>query len=63
MHRKLFRARDSSESYSRKVRARTGGVKFGGLTYLPDAMQIAGSIVSKRFEEQRFMIVLSDGNP
>ena len=55
--------KDSSEAYSQKIRARIGGLKFEGLSYLPDAIQVAGQILAKRFEEQRFLIVISDGCP
>jgi len=55
--------KDVSEAYSRRVRARIGGLKFGGLTYMPDAIQVAGEILAQRFDEQRFLVVLSDGWP
>jgi hypothetical protein len=55
--------KDASEAYSHKVRARIGGLKFRGLTYMPDAMRVAGKILSQRFDEQRFLVVLSDGWP
>ncbi|HTY75869.1 MAG TPA: VWA domain-containing protein [Candidatus Nanoarchaeia archaeon] len=60
---KLHILKDSTESYSKKVRARIGGLKFDGLTYIPDAVQIAGKMLAKRFEEQRCLIVISDGWP
>ena len=60
---RLYVIKDSSEAYSRKVRARIGGLKFEGLTYMPDAIQVAGDILARRFDEQRFLIVLSDGWP
>jgi hypothetical protein len=60
---RLYLLKDSTEAYSRKIRARIGGLKFGGLTYMPDAIQVAGDVVSKRYDEQRFLIVVSDGNP
>ena len=60
---KLYILKDSTESYSIRVRARIGGLKFEGLTYIPDAIQIAGKMLAKRFEEQRFLIVISDGWP
>jgi len=60
---KLHILKDSSESYSKRVRARIGGLKFEGLTYLPDAIQMAGKMLAKRFEEQRCLIVISDGWP
>ena len=55
--------KDASEAYSHRVRARIGGLKFRGLTYMPDAMRVAGKILGQRFDEQRFLIVLSDGWP
>lgn len=55
--------KDSNESYSKTVRARIGGLKFDGLTYIPDAILIAGKMLAKRFEEQRCLIVISDGWP
>ena len=60
---KLYIIKDSSESYSKRVRARIGGLKFEGLTYIPDAIQMAGKMLAKRFEEQRCLIVISDGWP
>ena len=55
--------KDSSEQYSNKVRARLGGLKFGGMTYLPDAMRVSGEFLTKRYDEQRFLVVISDGWP
>ncbi|HVO85740.1 MAG TPA: VWA domain-containing protein [Candidatus Eisenbacteria bacterium] len=55
--------KDFSETYSSRVRARIGGLKFDGLSFLPDAVRVAGSILSKRYDEQRFLVVISDGWP
>lgn len=60
---KLYILKDGTESFSKRVRARIGGLKFEGLTYIPDAIQIAGKMLAKRFEEQRCLIVISDGWP
>jgi hypothetical protein len=60
---KFYVLKDSTEAFTRKVRARIGGLKFGGLTYLPDAIQLAGQILSKRYDEQRILVVISDGQP
>jgi hypothetical protein len=60
---KLYLLKDSNESYSKRVRARIGGLKFEGLTFIPDAIQVAGKMLAKRFEEQRCLIVISDGWP
>jgi len=60
---RLYILKDSSESYSKRVRARIGGLRFEGLTFIPEAIQIAGKMLAKRFEEQRVLIVISDGWP
>jgi hypothetical protein len=60
---RLHILKDSSESYSKAVRSRIGGLKFDGLTYMPDAVHVAGKMLAKRFEEQRILIVISDGWP
>jgi hypothetical protein len=60
---RFYILKDASEAYSNRVRARIGGLRFGGLTYMPDAIQFAGDILTKRYDEQRFLIVISDGCP
>jgi hypothetical protein len=55
--------KDASEAYSHRVRSRIGGLKFCGLTYMPDAIKIAGEILMKRLGEQKFLVVISDGWP
>jgi hypothetical protein len=60
---RFYVLKDASEAYSQRVRARIGGLRFRGLTYMPDAMRVAGKILGQRFDEQRFLIVLSDGWP
>jgi nitric oxide reductase activation protein len=60
---KLYIIKDSAESFSKRVRARIGGLRFEGLTFIPDAVQIAGKMLAKRYEEQRVLVVISDGWP
>jgi nitric oxide reductase activation protein len=60
---RFYVLKDSSEAYTQKVRARIGGLRFQGLTYMPDAIRVAGQILAKRYDEQRFLIVISDGWP
>jgi nitric oxide reductase activation protein len=60
---RFYVIKDSTEAYTRKVRARIGGLKFGGLTFMPDAIQVAGQILTKRYDEQRCLVVISDGWP
>jgi len=60
---RFYVLKDSSEAYSNRIRARIGGLRFGGLTLMPEAIQFAGNVLTKRFDEQRFLIVISDGWP
>ncbi|MDH5447692.1 MAG: hypothetical protein OEY24_02810 [Candidatus Bathyarchaeota archaeon] len=60
---RFYILKGASEAYSRRVRARIGGLKFDGLTYMPDAIRVAGKILARRFDAQRFLLVLSDGWP
>lgn len=60
---RFYVLKDASEAYSNRVRARLGGLQFGGLTLMPEAIQFAGNVLGKRFDEQRFLIVISDGWP
>jgi Mg-chelatase subunit ChlD len=60
---RLYILKGSNESYSQRVRARIGGLRFEGLTYIPDAVHVAGKMLAKRFEEQRVLVVISDGWP
>jgi hypothetical protein len=60
---KFYVLKDSTEAYTRKVRARIGGLRFEGLTFMPDAIQLAGQILTKRYDEQRCLVVISDGWP
>ena len=60
---RLYILKGTNESYSQRVRARIGGLRFEGLTYTPDAVHVAGKMLAKRFEEQRVLIVISDGLP
>jgi hypothetical protein len=60
---RLYVIKDGSEPFSRKVRARIGGVPFGGTTYMPDAMKAAAEFLKTTAYEQRILIIISDGVP
>jgi hypothetical protein len=60
---RFYILKDSTESYSKRVRGRIGGLRFEGLTFIPDAITLAGKMLAKRFEEQRVLVVISDGWP
>ncbi|MFQ6053900.1 MAG: hypothetical protein ACE5OO_06725, partial [Candidatus Bathyarchaeia archaeon] len=60
---RLYVLKDGSEAYSRRVRARIGGVPFDGATYMPDALKAAAEFLRGKTEEQRIIFILSDGYP
>jgi Mg-chelatase subunit ChlD len=55
--------KDFTERYSTKVRSRLGGLKFRGMTYMPDALEMAGRMIGVRNEDTRIVVVISDGWP
>jgi hypothetical protein len=60
---RLFILKDRSEAFTKTVRSRIGGIPFGGTTYMPDAVKVAAETLKGNFEEQKLIIVLSDGSP
>ncbi len=59
----FYMIKDFTERYSTKVRSRLGGLKFRGMTYMPDALEMAGRIIGVRNEDSRIVVVISDGWP
>lgn len=55
--------KDPTERYGPKLKSRIGGLRFEGLTYMPDALRLAGEILRKRPENLRLVTILSDGWP
>lgn len=60
---KFFVIKDFSEKFDARVKARIGGLSHGGLTYLPDAILLAAQALTKRLEEARVLVVVSDFFP
>jgi hypothetical protein len=60
---KFYVVKDFSEKFNSRVRARIGGLSHGGLTYLPDAVLLAAQALTKRLEEARVLVVVSDFFP
>ncbi|MGQ9544875.1 MAG: hypothetical protein ACUVQX_03730 [Candidatus Bathycorpusculaceae bacterium] len=60
---KFYVIKDFSERFNAQVKARIGGLTHGGLTYLPDAVLLAAKALTKRLEEARVLVVVSDFFP
>ncbi|HUS78151.1 MAG TPA: VWA domain-containing protein [Patescibacteria group bacterium] len=59
----LHIVKDFSEQYNTRVRSRLGGVEFGGLTYMPDAIEVVGGMLNRQKDEMKIMMIISDGWP
>ncbi|MEM2118490.1 MAG: vWA domain-containing protein [Candidatus Bathyarchaeia archaeon] len=60
---KFYIVKDFSEKYDSHVKARIGGLVHGGLTYLPDAVLLAAQALTKRLEESKILVIVSDFFP
>ena len=60
---KFYVVKGFSERYRGRVRARIGGLTYGGFTYLPDAVLLAVQALTKRYERSRVLVVVSDFFP
>jgi Mg-chelatase subunit ChlD len=55
--------KDFRERYNTRTRSRIGGIGFEGMTYLPDALTLAGQVIKSRNENMKLITVVSDGWP
>jgi hypothetical protein len=60
---RFYVIKDFSERFSTRVRARIGGLIHGGFTYLPDAVLLAAQALTRRIEEARVLVIISDFFP
>jgi hypothetical protein len=60
---KFYIIKDFTEKYDARVRARIGGLTHGGFTYLPDAILLAAQALTRRLEEARVLVIVSDFYP
>lgn len=60
---RFFIIKDIRERYNASARSRIGGLTFDGLTYMPDALSVAGQLIKSRAENMRMITVISDGWP
>ncbi len=60
---RLLVIKDFRERYNTRTRSRIGGIGFEGMTYLPDALTLAGQVIKSRNENMKLITVVSDGWP
>jgi len=60
---KFYIVKDFTENHGRTVSARIGGIQHSGMTYMPDAVRLTVRALRSQFEEEKILIVVSDGHP
>jgi uncharacterized protein YegL len=55
--------KDFSEKYNEEVKSRLGAIKNGGLSLLPDALQLSYKLLVADPRERKYIFLLTDGNP
>lgn len=60
---RFYVIKDMKERYNVNVKSRMGGIRFDGLSYIPDALNLAGEIIKTRNENLRLIAIISDGWP
>ncbi len=58
---RLLVIKDFKERYNARVKARIGGIKFEGFTYMPDALLMAAKVIKGRADNLRLINIVSDG--
>jgi hypothetical protein len=60
---KFYIIKDFSENYTNRIRARVGGLEYGGMSYISDALLLASDALKRRTEEIKLLVVVSDFFP
>jgi nitric oxide reductase activation protein len=55
--------KDFKEKYSQEVQARIGALENGGLSLLPDALELANRVLNEDPREKKYIFVITDGSP
>lgn len=55
--------KDFDEKYSDEVKGRIGGLKNGGLSFIPDAIELAGRLLAEDPGERKYIFVFTDAYP
>ncbi|MGI0029835.1 MAG: hypothetical protein ACREAQ_09010 [Nitrososphaera sp.] len=59
----LFCIKDFAEKYDNLIKARIGGLRTDGLSYIPDALRACCNLVKQNSRDRNFLILVSDGVP
>ena len=53
--------KDFKEKYSQEVKSRVGALKSGGLSFVPDAIELATRLLAEDTRERKYLFVITDG--
>ena len=54
--------KDFQERFNQDVKARLGDLKSGGLSFIPDAIKLAGRLLIDSPQERKYIFVITDGH-
>ncbi len=60
---RFYILKDFKERYGQEIKARIGTIDHGGLSLLPDAIELAGRVLAEDPRERKFIFVITDGHP
>jgi nitric oxide reductase activation protein len=55
--------KDFQEKFNQEIKARIGTITNGGLSLLPDAIELSARILTEDPRERKFIFVVTDGHP
>lgn len=55
--------KDFKENYSQEVKARIGDLKSGGLSFIPDAMELGTRLLAQDTRDRKYLFMITDGQP
>lgn len=55
--------KDFKEKYSQEVKARVGALKSGGLSFVPDAIELGNRLLTEDTRARKYLFVITDGQP
>src|SRR2546422_412857 len=55
--------KDFKEKYNQEVKARLGTIENGGLSLLPDAIELSARVLTEDPRERKYIFVITDGHP
>src|SRR5256712_252549 len=55
--------KDFKEKYNQEVKARIGTIENGGLSLLPDAIEMSARVLTEDPRERKYIFVITDGHP